>query len=207
MLTLGLTGGVASGKSLAAKFFAELGAVVLDADRAGHEVFSEPEVRDVLVDRWGPEIVTPSGEVNRAAVAKQVFGDSGVSRTERKFLEDLLHPRIRAKLEAERSRHAAQGIRVFILDAPLLLESGWESACDGVVFVDAPKGFRQSRAAARGWSVEQFAQREMAQWPIERKRERSDWVISNAGTFEDLREQVREFWQAQVSPRILAESE
>jgi len=206
MLTIGLTGGVASGKSLAAKYFAELGAVVLDADRAGHEVLAEPEVREAILERWGATVVTPSSEIDRAAVAARVFGDSPEAASNRKFLEELLHPLIKARLEAERTRQAGQGRQVFVLDAPLLLESGWDSVCDEVIFVDAPRELRQARAAARGWSAEQFADREAAQWPTEKKRALSDWSFANAGSPEELQAQVREFWETRVAPNISADS-
>lgn len=200
-MLIGLTGGVASGKSLAAKYLAELGAVVLDADRAGHQVLREPEVPNALVKRWGPDIIGPTGEVDRGLVAEKVFGDWPQAVADRQFLEDLLHPRIRARLEAERTRQAGQGSDVFVLDAPLLLESHWDAACDVVIFVDAPVEQRSSRAAARGWTASQFAQREAAQWPVQRKRQLADWVLPNAGTPEDLRKQVHQFWQEYVALR------
>lgn len=206
MLTLGLTGGVASGKSLAATFLSELGAVVLDADRAGHEVLREPQVREALLQRWGANILAPTGEVDRAVVAGRVFGEGPAVAADRRFLEELLHPRIRARLVAERTRRAEHGSQVFVLDAPLLLESHWDSACDGVIFVDVPREQRQARAAARGWTEAQFSQREAAQWPVEQKRQHADWVLSNAGTPGELRTQVQIFWREQIQPRLGAEA-
>jgi dephospho-CoA kinase len=204
VITLGLTGGVASGKSIAAKFFVELGAVVLDADRAGHEALREPQVREALVERWGPGILADSGEVDRPAVARRVFGDTPQAGRERRFLEELLHPLIRGRLEAERKRLAANGTKLFVFDAPLLLESGWDTTCDFVIFVDSPRRLREARAAARGWTEDQFVQREAAQWPVERKRQHADWVLSNAGTPEELREEVHGLWRDQIQPRIAA---
>lgn len=201
MLTIGLTGGVASGKSLAAKYFEELGAEVLDADRTGHEVLLDPEVRQVLVKRWGTEVVASSGEVNRVEVAKRVFGDSAAANAERQFLEQLLHPRIRERLELERAEHGMQGRQVFVLDAPLLLEAGWDSVCDVVVFVEAPREVREARALARGWSAEQFVQREAAQWPVEKKRYSSDWVLRNDSSPEELRTRVNEIWLDPLLPK------
>ena len=197
-MLIGLTGGVASGKSLAAKYVAELGAVVLDADQAGHQVLREPAVCTALVERWGPDIIGPSGDVDRKLVAEKVFGDSPQAVAERRFLENLLHPRIRARLEAERTHQAGQGSQVFVLDAPLLLESHWDAECDLVLFVDAPLEQRYSRAAGRGWTPLQFAQREAAQWPVEKKRQHADWVLPNAGTPEELQKQVQQFWQERV---------
>jgi dephospho-CoA kinase len=203
MLTLGITGGVASGKSLAAKFFAKLGAVVLDADRAGHAVLRETRVRDALVKRWGPGVVTQAGEVDRSAVARRVFGESPDAVADRTFLERLVHPLIRARLEAERDRHSGENA-VFALDAALLLEAGWDSACDLVIFIDAPREQRQARAASRGWSEDEFARREASQWPVERKRQFADRVLSNSGAPGELRGQVEAFWRERIQPEITA---
>jgi dephospho-CoA kinase len=204
VLTLGVTGGVASGKSLAARYFAELGAVILDADRAGHEVLRQPQIVEALVERWGRGVLTSGGEVDRAAVAGCVFGNSTEAVAERRFLERLVHPLIRSRLEAERERHADAGHSVFILDAALLLESGWDMVCDFVIFVDAPAVQRQARAACRGWTAEQFVQRESAQWPVERKQQHADWVLSNAGTPTELRQQIQALWREQIQPKIEA---
>src|SRR4051794_22973741 len=99
MKIIGLVGGVASGKSLVARMLIELGAVHLDADRTGHAVLAEDaDVRDALIHRWGDSILAPNGEINRSAVARKVFGTTPAAANERKFLEDLLHPRIRERL-------------------------------------------------------------------------------------------------------------
>src|SRR3954470_105279 len=119
MKIIGLVGGVASGKSLVAQMLVELGAVHLDADRAGHAVLAEDdEVRQALVDRWGNAILDTDGRVDRRAIAKQVFDKSSVGTVNRKFLEDLLHPRIRQRLNIERDTAMSQGRAAIIVDAP-----------------------------------------------------------------------------------------
>src|SRR6476659_10806472 len=98
MKIIGLVGGVASGKSLAAKMLVELGAVHLDADRTGHALLAEDyDVRRSLIDRWGNAILDIDGHVDRGAVAQRVFANSAAGTGNRKFLEDLLHPRIRER--------------------------------------------------------------------------------------------------------------
>ena len=138
MKTIGLVGGVASGKSLVAKMLAELGAGLLDADGTGHDVLADdPEVREALVDRWG---VRFCGRWQHRSVRRRqrVFAASDTGTADRKFLEVLLHPRIRRRLNQLRDEFAAAGNPAVVLDAPLLLEAGWGPLCDFVLFVDVP---------------------------------------------------------------------
>jgi len=98
MKIIGIAGGIASGKSAVSAELAALGAAVLDADQAAHTVINLPEVKQALVDRWGSEILADSGEVNRQAVAQQVFSSHPGSEAELRFLEQTLHPQIRLQL-------------------------------------------------------------------------------------------------------------
>jgi dephospho-CoA kinase len=195
MLILGLVGGVASGKSLVADCFRELGAAVLDADKAGHAVLREPDVIAKLKDRWGDEILDSSGQVSRRAVAKIVFAPG--RQEELKFLERLTHPQIEARLQQELAAAGAapDAPPAAIIDAALLFEAGWDRLCNKIIFVDAPRDVRLERAVARGWSAEQFAGREAAQLAVEEKRARSHVVIRNVRTLENLRQVVRLTWQ------------
>jgi dephospho-CoA kinase len=199
MKTIGLVGGVASGKSRVARMLVELGAGLLDADRAGHAVLADDDVMSALRERWGAAVFAADGSVNRAAVADRVFGRSETEAADRQFLEDLLHPRIRRRLEAERLEMVASGRPAVVLDAPLLLEAGWDAICDIVLMVDAARETRLARARNRGWSETQFDEREAAQWPVERKREAADVVVNNDGTEEELSRAVRGFWEQHVA--------
>jgi dephospho-CoA kinase len=199
MKTIGLVGGVASGKSRVARMLVELGAGLLDADRAGHAVLADDDVMSALRERWGAAVFAADGSVNRAAVADRVFGRSETEAADRQFLEDLLHLRIRRRLEAERLEMVASGRPAVVLDAPLLLEAGWDAICDIVLMVDAARETRLARARNRGWSETQFDEREAAQWPVERKREAADVVVNNDGTEEELSRAVRGFWEQHVA--------
>lgn len=200
MLTIGLTGGIASGKSAVAAALARRGAVVFDADQIGHRVLQEPEVRDELVARWGREILTPDGQIARPAVAAKVFGDTPAATEERQFLEQALHPRIRQRIEAEIRILPDDAVPAVVIDAPLLIESGWNAVCQVIVFVEAPRDLRLDRAKkSRGWTAEEFSRREAAQMPIEEKRRRSTHVISNAGTLAELESEVERFWDDAVT--------
>jgi dephospho-CoA kinase len=201
IVSIGLVGGVASGKSLVGKMLVKLGAGMLDADRAGHVVLAEDaEVRRCVLSRWGDAILGKDGKVDRGAVARRVFGKDAGAATERKFLEELLHPRIRERLAHERDQIAAAGKPAVVLDAPLLLEAGWGPMCDVVVMIDSPREARLERAAARGWSEAEFDEREAAQWSVAAKRQRSDVVIPNLGTESDLRRAVVDFWARHIAP-------
>jgi dephospho-CoA kinase len=117
---------------------------------------------------------------------------------DREFLEDLLHPRIRRRLEALRQQFAAEGKRAAVLDAPLLLEAGWGAMCDVVLLIDAPREARLQWSRQRGWTDQEFARREAAQWPVEQKRRAADVIIQNNGSIDQLRDAVRNFWEQQV---------
>jgi dephospho-CoA kinase len=201
MITIGLVGGVASGKSLVAKMLVELGAGLLDADRTGHAVLAEDsEVRAELKRHWGDSVVGKDGRIDRAAVAKRVFAESDAAVADRRYLEELLHPRIRRRLNELRDQYATEDKPAVVLDAPLLLEAGWGPLCDVVLMVDVPRQTRLTRAHSRGWSEAEFARREAAQWPAEEKRRHANVVISNDGTEAELRAAVRDFWARNVVP-------
>jgi dephospho-CoA kinase len=199
MITFGLVGGVASGKSLVAQLLVELGAGLLDADRTGHSVLADDaEVHQVLRTRWGDAVFAADGSVDRAAVAKRVFGASSAAQENRRFLEGILHRRIRRRLDKLRDQFAAEGRPAVVLDAPLLLEAGWGPMCDVIVMVDAPRDIRLSRARQRGWSEDEFARREAAQWPVDDKRRQAHAMLTNDGSPDDLRDAVRSIWNRYV---------
>jgi dephospho-CoA kinase len=195
MLILGLVGGIASGKSVVANMLRDMGAVVLDADRAGHAVLREPEVMAAIKERFGDKVIDATGQVSRREVAKIVFAPGNES--ERRFLEDLTHPRIETLLKAELDhiKNSPDPPPVVAIDAALLFEAGWDKLCDKILYVDAPRDLRLERAVSRGWSTEQFAAREAAQMPLVEKAARSHIVIRNARTLENIREVLRLTWR------------
>ncbi|MEM6799598.1 MAG: dephospho-CoA kinase [Planctomycetota bacterium] len=201
-LLIGLLGGIASGKSTVAALLAEQGAVVLDADRAAHDALAEPEVLAALRNRWGDSLFDDAGGLIRRQVAALVFGPSDSAATNRAFLEQLIHPRVRQNLEKELAELQQGGRRVIILDIPLLIEAGWADDCDLLIFVDSPQSDRLARAAARGWDAEELAWREAAQLPIEEKKARAQIVLANVGSEDELRAQVERHWQDVIAPRL-----
>ncbi len=198
MHVIGVLGGVASGKSLVAAELVRLGAGLLDADRAGHEVLRLPRIEAAVRERWGQAVFGPDGHIDRARLAEIVFADPPGGPRERKQLEQLTHPEIGRLLARQAKGLAVSGRAAAVLDAPLLVESGWDRICERLVFVDSPREARLSRARERGWSEEDFAAREAAQESLDLKRRRADVVIDNSGSPEHTQAQLERFWQSLV---------
>jgi len=198
MKIIGILGGVASGKSFVAAQLAQMGAGVLDADRAAHAVLRLPVVEEAARRRWGEAVFGSQGHIDRGRLAEIVFSPPPKGPEERRFLEQLTHPEIGRLLEQETQRLAAGGVAAAVLDAPLLLESGWDSFCDRLVFVEVPRQLRIARALARGWTKEEFAAREGAQESLDSKRGRADVVVDNSGSPEETRDQLERFWRSLV---------
>ncbi len=188
--TIGLLGGVASGKSLVSTIFADHGLGVLDADRVGHEVLRMPHVLAAARNRWGEIIISADGQIDRGRLAKMVFAADETGIRERAFLEHLTHPEIALRLMLEANQWAASGVPAVVLDAPVLLEAGWDEWCDKLVYIDAPRTIRLARALARGWKEEDFNAREDAQESLDFKRRRADVVLDNSGSTEQTRSQI-----------------
>ena len=192
---IGLVGGVASGKSYVAELLENLGALRIDADRLGHEVLLVKEVREHLARIWGPSILTDRGEVDRSQVSKLVFGNSMKAVAGRRQLEAIVHPRIRS-LALDRMaavRALSEVPLAIVIDAPLLIEAGWESLCDFILFIDSPLEDRVQRATARGWTETHFADRENSQIPLDEKRSRATHFLDNRRQA-TMAEQVNHFW-------------
>jgi dephospho-CoA kinase len=198
MHVIGLLGGVASGKSLVAQELTRLGAGLLDADRTGHEVLQSDRVENAARRQWGPTVFGADGRIDRAKLARIVFADPPDGPRQRQYLEQLTHPEIGRLLRREADDLAARGIQAAVLDAPLLLEAGWNRLCDTLIFVDAPRELRLARARRRGWSEEDFDRREDVQESLDLKRERADVIVDNSGSPQHTRVQVEQFWRSLV---------
>ncbi len=179
-LVVGLIGGIGSGKSRVAAAFARRGARVVSGDEAGHEALRQPEVKQRLVERWGPEVLGPDGAIDRRRVAARVFADPA----ELEALQAVVWPWITARLrEQVAAARAEPGVRLVVLDAAVLLEAGWDGECDRVVYVDVPRATRLRRLAeGRGWSAKEVETRERAQLSLTDKASRADDAVDNSGT-------------------------
>ncbi|WCJ58712.1 dephospho-CoA kinase [Fontisphaera persica] len=187
MILLGLTGGVGMGKSTAACFFQELGLPVVDTDQLARELTlpGQPALLEIARE-FGPAYLTPEGALNRAAMAQKVFADAAA----RQKLEAILHPRIRAAWQAEAARWRAAGVPVGVVVIPLLYETGAEREVDRVACVACMPRTQAARLAARGWPEEHCRQRIAAQWPVEEKIKRADYVIWTEGSLAAHRAQI-----------------
>jgi dephospho-CoA kinase len=158
---------------------------VIDADVVGHRVLARPAVRRRLVARFGRDILGRGGAIDRRELARRAFR----SRKDLAALNRETHPAILREIRKELG--AARGW--VVLDASLLFESGADALCDRVIFVDAPRRVREARTASRGWPPGERARREAFQWPVERKRKRSDVTIDNGGPAERTERRIREW--------------
>jgi dephospho-CoA kinase len=185
---VGLTGGVASGKSSVSAVLAELGAVVIDADQLAREVVAPgSEGLAEVVAAFGTGVLTPEGELDRAALGAIVFADEA----RRRVLEAIVHPRVRAR-GAELEAAAPPGALV-VHDIPPLAETGQAGAFDAVVVVDAPAELQVERMVGlRGMTREDAEARIAAQATREDRLAVATYVIDNTGTLEDLRARVAE---------------
>ena len=189
-MRVGLTGGVASGKSTVSTILRELGAVVIDADRLAREVVAKgtPGLASV-VRELGDHLLTEGGELDRPAVARLVFADEAARRR----LEGVIHPLVHA--ESARLEAEAPAGAVVVHDIPLLAESGRAGSFDAVVVVDADPEEQVRRAVRdRGWSEEEARRRIAAQAGREERRAIATYVVENTGTLEELRQKVGEVY-------------
>jgi dephospho-CoA kinase len=198
--TIGIVGGIASGKTLVAGQLERLGAAVISADALAHEVLKYEQVKQAARSRWGDTVFTSDGEIDRAALAKIVFAPPPDGPRQRKYLEQLTHPEVgRLALERVEQLRADASTAAIVLDVPLLVEAGWDKFCDHVLFVDAPRETRLARALERGWTREDFDGREAVQQALGEKRTRAGVVIENSGSPEATEAQVKRFWQTHVA--------
>jgi dephospho-CoA kinase len=179
---VGLTGGIAAGKSEALAALERLGAATLSTDAVVHELLGSGEVRDKLVERFGPE-VAPAGRIDRDAVGSRVFERP----EEREWLEGVLWPRVGERVVAWREdlESRVPVPPAAVVEVPLLFESGMDAAFDHTIAVIAPEEVRIERAGGRGHAgLESRTSRQLAQ---DEKAERADFVVVNDGDLDELR--------------------
>lgn len=196
MTTLGVTGGIGSGKSAACAVFEALGARVVYADAEAKRLMHEhPELRTAITEAFGPESYAADGALDRAHLAARVFGDpEQVAR-----LNALVHPRVREAFFTLRDAAAAEGYGLFVYEAALIYESGADRVLDYVAVVDAPLETRLARVMARdGATREAVLARIAHQMPAAELRRRADFVIENDGDLTRLRAQVEALYGSLV---------
>ena len=193
-MRIGLTGGIASGKSSVSAILRELGAVVVDADQLAREVVAKgTRGLEQVVEAFGAEVLGPDGEMDRAKVGAIVFADE----ERRRVLESIVHPLVFDRIveleAAANDVEGGDGSDLVVHDIPLLAESGRADTFDAVIVVDAPAEVQVERMVRdRGWTREDAEARIAAQASREDRRAVATYVIDNTGTLDDLRHQVTE---------------
>ncbi len=188
MITVGLTGNVAGGKTVVADRWRDAGVAVIDADRLGHAVLTDDrEVQQTLIEAFGTEIVDADGSIDRVALGGRAF--RSLEATAR--LNAIVHPPLLERLDREIDANRREGHRVVVVDAALIFEFGIPEDLDRIVLVTAPREVRATRLAQqRGLSSERIEELMAAQMPDEEKVDRSDYVIVNDGPIELLLEKA-----------------
>jgi len=177
-LKIGLTGGIAAGKSEALAAFGRLGAATLSSDAVVHELLESEPLRGRLVERWGPEVAPPAG-VDRTRIGEIVFADP----EQLAWLEAQIHPLVAERM-VEWLTDLPADTEIAVVEVPLLFEGGREAVFDSTVAVVAGEEVRRERAAARGHAL--VDEREARQLSQDEKAERADHVVANDGSIEDL---------------------
>jgi dephospho-CoA kinase len=193
MLTIGLTGGIGSGKSTVSKMLAELGAPILDADKVAHTTYAPGgSAYQEVVAAFGDKILAADGTVDRAKLGPVVFTDS--SQLQR--LTSIVWPRTIERIQALIAEMRAKGeTKPIVVEAAILIEANWQPMCDEVWLVRASKGRVIERIERdRGMKPEQTEARIRAQLSDEERRKHADYVIENEGSLEDLRGAVKRAW-------------
>lgn len=197
MVIIGLTGGIASGKSTVSRILRELGSPVIDADAIVHQLQAPgTPVTAAIAREFGPEVIRPDGSLDRAALGAIVFRDPA----RRKALETIVHPAVRERMWADVDRYRAEGRPAVVLDVPLLIEGGMYRTVDQVWLVYADRATEHARLMARdGLTAEEADRRIAAQMDLDEKRRYAQVIIDNRGSVAETREQVEAAWRQTAS--------
>jgi len=193
MKVIGLTGGIGSGKSTVSQCLAELGAVIIDADKVGHEAFKpNTEAWHEVVATFGRQILTPGGEVDRKKLGEIVFSQPESLAQ----LNQIMLPRMYDMVKAQVEEHRLQGVDVVVLEAPILIEANWTSLVDEVWTTVAPEAVVLERLRKhRGLAEEETLARIRSQLSTEERVKHADVVINNDGDLDELKAKVKELWK------------
>jgi dephospho-CoA kinase len=192
MKVIGLTGGIGSGKSTVARFMAELGAVVIELDKVGHEVMKPgSKAWSLLVEEFGNDIITPVGEIDRSKLGQIVFNDGNAL----KRLNDIIHPEIDKILEERLDEYRRSSVDYVVLVAAARLDTDKSSQVDGIWVTVAPEEVVLRRLTDRsGFSEKESRARIAAQLPDEERVKHADVVIDTDCSLEELRNRVVSAW-------------
>jgi dephospho-CoA kinase len=187
-LTIGLTGGIASGKSTVTKMLRGLGIPVIDADQVARDVVKVgEEAYEQIIKTFGQDILQENGEIDRAKLGAIVF----YNEQERKKLNAIVHPAVRRRMLAEKEAYVQKGAKTIVLDIPLLFESELTHLIDKIIVVYVDDDIQLERLMKRnGFSEEEALARIRSQMPLHEKVKKADAVINNNGTIEETKQQL-----------------
>lgn len=193
MQLLGLTGGIGSGKSTVANMLRELGAVIIDADQLARQAVARNSPGlEAVVERFGPEVLTAEGDLDRARVGALVFKDLDARRA----LEAIVHPRVAQLAQEGIASATASGAPLVVYDVPLLYENGLDAGLPSVAVVSVSPATQRQRVAGRdNLAKQQIEDRIAAQMPLAEKVARAHYVIDNDGPLEATRAQVQALFE------------
>ncbi len=193
MKVIGLTGGIGSGKSTVSQFLAELGAVIIDADKVGHEAF-QPDTKlwREVVAAFGRGILKPSGEIDRSKLGNMVFGNPGLLSR----LNQIMHPRIYDMMEAQIKDYRRQEVEVVVVEVPLLIEANRAFSVDEIWVTVASEATVLKRLQERtGLSEEESLARIRSQLSSEERIRHADVVINTDCALDEVKMKVKELWE------------
>ena len=194
-----MSGGIGAGKSTVARMLKKLGAVVIDADKIGHQVLKKTEVIEKIRRRWGSDVLNRKGEVDRKKLARAVFDDEAELKALQRIVHPLILREIRKRIEEFREESESG---VIVLDAPLLHETKLDALCDAVIYVEANRRARANRLKEeRGWRMSEVLKREKFQLKPSQKRRLADYIVRNSGSLEETFRQVEELWKSLTQTR------
>jgi dephospho-CoA kinase len=190
---IGLTGGIASGKSVVSGMLAERGALVMDADKLGHEAYAPgSECYTAVAEAFGRGVVAADGQIDRKALGAKVFGDP----EQRKRLESIVWPWMRGEMERRLAKLRQDGVEVVVLEAAVLIEADWTPIVDQVWLVVVPPEVARERIMSRnGLTAEQADARIAAQLTNDERARHAQVIIDNSGTLEELERRVAAEWE------------
>ncbi len=193
MKVIGLTGGIGSGKSTVSKFLAELGAVIIDADKVGHEAFQPgTDAWREVVAAFGTDILDEKGYIDRHKLGRKVFGNG----EEMSRLNQIMHPRMFETVKQAIGQYRAKGTRVVVLEATLLIEAGWRPLVDEVWVTIAPEQIIIQRLRERsGLSEGEALARIRSQVPPQERLKHADVVIDTNCSLDDLKTEIQTLWE------------
>ena len=200
MLTIGLTGGIGTGKSVVANLLVQQGASIIDADRLGHEAYTpHSEAWEAVVAAFGTEILTSEGEIDRRKLGGIVFADE----TQLERLNGIMHPLMAKMVEDRKAAFDADGVAVTVVEAAVLFEAGWDSLVDEIWTTHASESTVVQRLFERNGLDEAEAKKRInSQMSATERNRRSDVVVDNSGDLTALEQTVNKLWKTRVKGKV-----